>query len=365
MANTSEWPNVARIAWLSGGLVAVNNPGTAVSVAAGMGGLVIEKLQLLMYHELLPALTEQGLRVLGVSFVETSDEASGITPAQFFALFPDGTWQARSLRQKWREISFHAGQRDSMRLADTAARLASGIASGQTRLQHLCHAYAVQLRSQVRDLPAKSHVRFKDGNSSTVYLAIHAMFWELAVLRDVLAEYASRFVFDVEKVSTMRGLVSHLRKVKSSLPLADELIEASDHGAKGWISIFSSYRNLFTHSAPMQQAAGSAFVIQDIRKLRSGHPAPAIYCPLPADAAYLARRRSEGMLFQTFNDFLDATQNAQADRNSEPDALDYLATSFDRLIDLASQLLASSPIQAAAIQLADQDIIGDISVKST
>lgn len=363
MTEASTWHHVTRIAWLSGGIVAVNNPGPSVEIGAGLGGLLLDKLTLPAYPSLAATLQKRGFAVIGTSFIQTADEAMGIAPAQFFALSRIGTWRARDVQQKWRQVAHFSAVQDQMLLSDIAARLASGIASAQSRLQHLSHAYSSQLRSHVRTLPIEDYTRFKDTNSPAVYLAIHAMFWELAVLRDTLAEFAAPFSFELPRLTTMKGLVKRLRTANCAHPLAGELVAASNETARGWLSLFSAYRNLFTHSAPLQEAAGIAFAVQEARTIADDFRVPALYFPLPADAACLIRRRSAGALHQTFEEHVSASRIRQPDRKNEPDALDYLANCFDQMVGIAEGLLDNSPIEPREIHLTKADIIGEIKIR--
>lgn len=359
----SSWQPVTRFAWLSGGLVAVSQPGPLVKIFAGAGShILISQFNLRAYADLVGALRYFGYTVIGMTFITTADEASGLTSPQFFAQSFDGTWRARDAQQKWRHVAHHSGQKDMMLLSDVAARVASGLSSGQMRLHHLCAAYSAQLRSKVRALPIKAPSRFKDTNSPAVYLAIHAIFWELAVLRDTLAEFAARFVFDLKGVATMRGLVGSLRKRSAATALQCELIKASDEDSHGWLSLFSAYRNLFTHGAPLQDVVGVSFAILDNEVLRDGVTVPRIYYPLPADAASLSRKRSNGPLHDTLAELISSLSEKPLGKDVEPDALHYLALTFDRLVRLAENLLLSSPVPPDDIVLTEADIIGEIKV---
>jgi|HubBroStandDraft_6_1064221.scaffolds.fasta_scaffold1073398_2 hypothetical protein len=51
-----NWHNVARLVWVSGGVVAVNEPGSDVQILAGMGGRNIHKLQIDTYASLFEVL---------------------------------------------------------------------------------------------------------------------------------------------------------------------------------------------------------------------------------------------------------------------------------------------------------------------
>jgi len=362
-SNSSPWHHVTRIVWLSGGLVAISQPGPLVNIFAGVGSRVLlSHFNLRAYPDLVGALRHFGYTVLGMTFITSADEASGLASPQFFAQSFEEVWRGKDAQQNWRRIAFHAGQKDMMLLSDVAARIASGLSSGQMRLQHLCHAYAVQLRSQVRTLPTKAHSRFKDTNSPAVYLAIHAMFWELAVLRDTLAEFAARFMFDIKGVGTMRGLVGNLKRRDVSNALRGELLEASNEENRGWLALFSAYRNLFTHGAPLQDVVGVSFAILENEVLKDGVTVPTIYYPLPADAANLSRKRSVGPLHETFAELISSLSEKPPTKDVEPDALNYLAVTFDRLAGLAQKLLLSSPVAPDDIVLTEADIVGEIKI---
>jgi len=158
----------------------------------------------------------------------------------------------------------------------------------------------------------------------------------------------------------MRGLVGNLKKRDAANELRGELLEASNEDNRGWLSSFSAYRNLFTHGAPLQDAVGVSFAVLDNEVLKDGVAVPTIYYPLPADAANLSRKRSAGPLYKTFAELIDSLSEKRPTKNVEPDALDYLAETFDRLAGLAQKLIASSPVTPDDIVLTEVDIIGGI-----
>ena len=65
----SSWHAVLRLVWLTGGVVAVNEPGAKVQIKAGINGKLIETFEIVGYANLFAALRAKGLTILGVTFV--------------------------------------------------------------------------------------------------------------------------------------------------------------------------------------------------------------------------------------------------------------------------------------------------------
>jgi len=362
MSIESEWSYVARIVWFSGGVVAVNNPEADVQIGAGLGGKIISSLRIPTYASLLAMLRQQGYSIVGVTFIESKEEAEGLRPSQFRALTDSQGWLAWNMHQQWSQIAHASGKRDNMSMMDVASRISSGLEYSEMRLLDLVEAYSIQLCGLSHSNASLEYRRFKDTNSFAVYKAIHALFWEMAVLRDTLSEFAAKFCFARTGIASLSGLIRSLHKESFLDPLAKQLMEAADKKTGGWLAMFSDYRNLFTHCAPMEQAAGIAFTVLDTRVVSPELSIPQIYYPLPPDVAELARRRSTGSLFMTFKELLDASSGRQHERTSEPDALDYLQQCFNQLVQLSAVLAARSPIDAEPMHFGPEDIIGKIRI---
>lgn len=362
MTSETEWHHVVRIVWTAGGVVAVNNPGPEVQICAGLGGRLLGTLRIPTYPSLFAALREQKFSIVGTTFVDGPEEALGLRPPQFRAQSDSKDWLVSEVRQQWRQIAHASGKCDKMPLMDVAARIASGLAYSEMRLHDLVEAYSIQLRGRLHANACEKYQRFKDTNSFAVYKAIHALFWEMAVLRDTLAEFAATFCFARAGMTTFSGLIRSLRKYSSADHLAKQLLEAADETTGGWLAMFTSYRNLFTHSAPMEQVTGIAFAIQDTLVLSPDLLIPQIYYPLPPNVAELTRRRSSGTLFITMKDLVDASSGRRPERTSEPDALDYLRSCLEQMAQLSIVLAPRSPIDAKPIHLGPEDIIDEIRI---
>ena len=159
------------------------------------------------------------------------------------------SWLVREAQQKWREIAFGAWRAGRMDLLDISSRIASGLLYSEMRLSDLVNAYSSQLRGRAPTGGSKTYERFKDLNAPWVYKSIHALFWELAVLRDSLAQFAAVFCFSRTDIKSMKGLRGHLVNSRLADPLADEILRASDPANSGWVPD-SAGTATFSHTLP-------------------------------------------------------------------------------------------------------------------
>lgn len=364
MNSNTEWPSVIRVVWIAGGIVALNESGNDVQINVGMGGRSLCTLRISTFASLFEVLRQKGFPILGATFLMHPEEIKGLRPPVFRAMSPSKGWLVWDLTQKWRQIAFAAGKGDRMPLMDVASRIASGLRYSQMRLYDLVRAYSIQLRGRLHESQAKEYQAFKDTNSFEVYMAIHALFWEIAVLRDTLAEFVAVYCFSQVGVRTMSGLRKSLGKNPTADPLADEILRSTDQSSSGWLAMFTCYRNFFTHVAPMEQAANISFAVQDMRALSGGFSIPQIYYALPRDIEDLTRTRSRGIFFNSLEE-LSAASSRRHERTSEPDALDYLHGCLNQFAELALTLVDRSPIVPKPIHLGPEDIIGGIKVNKT
>ena len=359
-----EWPAVGRIAWLSGGLVAINEPGKSVKIEAGIGGPILFSYQLNNFGSFFSTLVAQGFSVIGATYITDVEESQGIRTPEFRAYFANQPkWRAFEMHQQWGQVAHAASQRDKMALMDIASRIATELSYCESRLQSLSEAYAIQLGSKGRRGALNEEGGFQDSHSQRVYMSIHAMFWEIAVLRDYFAEFAAQFVFGIEKVTKFAKLVPALAgRGLDRDELAKMLLEAGDDAPPGWITIFSKYRNLFTHSAPMEEVANVAFAQLTQVSLPDGRKIPEIYYPLPSDVIEIARRRAAGWCHKSFEEFISDSihRNRNLHRETEPDALSYLHAVFEKMVAIAEMLILRSPLEPEMIHLTEKDIVGEV-----
>ena len=146
-----DWPHVCRIIWLSGGLVAVNEPGALVKIEVGINGPTCYEFQLSSYASLFHMLAQLGFSVMGATFVVDIDEARGIRPPEFRAWAGGaGAWRVSDLHQQWRQVAHAASKKNEMAVMDVASRIASELAYSEMRLQNLAEAYSAQLSGKTK-----------------------------------------------------------------------------------------------------------------------------------------------------------------------------------------------------------------------
>jgi hypothetical protein len=363
MNSQQEWPAVLRLVWVTGGLVAVSQPAEAeVSIKSNVAGRTFAKLTIATYTEIFSALRSLGFRIVGTTFVTNAQELDGLQAPEFRAAGLNGGWPVWDATQRWKQIAVASSQKGQSRLIDVAARISAGLRYSELRLHDLTSSYGRQLQSRVQTQEPKPYVRFKDTFSSSVYKDIHSMFWEMAVLRDVLAEFIAVFCLGRRDATSLSGLLRSLNKSSSVDAFAEEVRQISNRQSPdGWLGGFGSYRDCFTHSAPLNLVTGPAFAIQDQLVLKDSSLVPQIYYPLPERPDDLMRDRANGVGFDPSNGS-GPTRREKSDRAKEPDALEYLHGCLCQLTHLAMRLIARSPVAPEPITFTKDDIIGEIKI---
>lgn len=345
---------MSRIVWISGGVVAVcPSEGSDVEVTMGFMGKPITKIALEDHGKLFLTLRTIGFSIIGATFIRHIDEIRLLRPAKFYAAAPDGSWRIDNVEEKWREIAFAAQETQRFDVMTVAARLMSGFFYSGLRLHDLAEAYAIQLRGVGRWSAIKEcqeYQDYSDLNSPRVYKTIHALFWEMAVLRDTLAEFAAKFCFSIRDVTTLSSLAKVLRKSSNDDELSKIFIAMTS--PKGWAQFFTEYRNFFTHVTPLHEMDDADFAVQDMRRLASGLEIPQIYYPLPQDIQE-ARREYLGRFADPAREGLRKAEFRQRERSKEPDALEYLHRCLDDFARLAELLIKRSPIAPKRFCLGD------------
>ena len=161
------------------------------------------------------------------------------------------------------------------------------------RLYDLAMSSSAQLHAHLKNDEPKEMQAFTDTFSPGVYKDIHALFWETAVLRDVLAQFIAVFCLGREDATTLSGLRKSLNKGPSTD--AVRFLALSDKATSGWMATFGAYRDCFTHSAPLHEVEGVAWTIQDLLTLKDGKTAPQIYYPLSPDAEELFQHLDQAL----------------------------------------------------------------------
>ena len=366
MNSQQEWPAVLRLVSLTGGVVAGSGPTeTEVCIKSSVAGRTFATFTIKTYGELFSALQSLGFRIVGTTFATNPQQLEGLQALEFRAAGLRGGWPVWDATQQWKQIAFSSNRKGQARLMDVAARISAALRYSEMRLHDLGNSYGRQLHSRVQAGELKAYVRFKDTFSAAVYKDIHSMFWEMAVLRDVLAEFIAVFCLARSDATTLSGLLRSLNKSSSTDPFAEEVKRTSNsESPDGWMGRFGSYRDCFTHSAPLNLVTESAFAVQDQLVLKDSSLVPQIYYPLPENPDDLMRDRAKGVPFDPSNN-TSLPRREKRDRAKEPDALEYLHSCLCQLTDLATRVIARSPIAPEPIALTKDDIIGEVKIIPT
>ena len=364
MNTKNDWPTALRLIWLTGGLVAINEPeSNLVSIHTSVNGRKPAEFNIPTYSSIFLAVKVRGFKIIGATFITRAELFEGTRATEFRMAGLDGGWRLWDTFQAWRNIMSAAAKANDMRLLDVSSRIAAGLEFSEMRLYDLAMSYSAQLHAHLKNDEPREMQRFKDTFSPGVYKDIHSLFWEMAVLRDVLAQFVAAFCLDRYGITALSGLRKSLKKETSTDREATEFLSLSDKNTSGWLAAFGAYRDCFTHSAPLHEVEGVAWAIQDLLTLKNGKTVPQIYYPLPADAEELSGQRAKGRLFSSLKEM---TLNAgrKRERSREPDALEYLHGCLCRFTDLAAGLIGRSPLAPLPLVITKEDIIGDIKVTS-
>jgi hypothetical protein len=364
MNTKTDWPAALRMVWVTGGLVAINEPeSNVVSIQTSVNGRKIAQFNIPAYPAIFSGLTKRGFKIIGTTFVTGPDQFEGTRAAEFRMAGLNSGWALWDAFQAWRNIVSAAAKVNNMQLLDISSRISTGLQFSEMRLYDLAMSYSAQLHAHLKNEEPEEVQAFTDTFSPSVYKDIHALFWEMAVLRDVLAQFVAVFCLGRGDATTISGLRKTLKKVPSTDVDALRFLALSNKGTSGWMATFGAYRDCFTHSAPLHEVEGVSWALQDLLTLKDGKTVPQIYYPLPPDAEELSRRRSKGPLFTSLKEMAE-NAGRKRERSTEPDALEYLHTCLCQFTEVATQLIRRSPIAPRPVVITKADIIGEIKVTS-
>jgi hypothetical protein len=351
-----------RLVWLTGGLVAINEPDSkVVSIQTSVNGRKLAEFNIPAYRAIFSGLKVRGFQIIGATFVTDTAQLEGTRAQEFRLAGLEGAWPLWEAFHAWRNIVSAAAKANDMRLLDISSRIAAGLQFSEMRLYDLTMSYSAQLHAHLKDGEPKESQAFTDTFSPGVYKDIHSLFWEMAVLRDVLAQFVAVFCLGQNGITTLSSLRKSLSKEPSNDIDANEFLRLSNKNTSGWMATFGAYRDCFTHSAPLHEVEGVAWAIQDKLILKDGHTVPQIYYPLPPDAEELSGRRAKGPLFSSFKE-MALNAGRKRERTSEPDALEYLHGCLDRFTSLAARLIHRSPLAPRPVIITKDDIIGEMKI---
>ncbi len=354
----SEWPNVIRILHLLGGLRAINNPGASVAVVPTTTLRPPASFQIATYHDLFDNAARQGLSVIGCDFLSDPEEVSGLSDPDWrprTALVEKMEWPAFEVQQLSARIGHAAAQDNNMSVFEKARHVATQLRICNWRLRDLSEAYHRHLAATCQAGAFKAGQGQDGRHSQHVFISAHAMFSELASLRDHLATFAAREIFQLSdgNVDNWDRLLRDKGFERSEEPLAIFLRAAASS-----LSDFGEYRNLFVHNAPLSDASGRAFVRHQNLTTPMGD-LPTATLPLPRKPRELRSRLRTGKALESFDAWIEIARGPR----DGPETLEFCHSTLANLVHLAYTIAASSPVAPRTARITAADTIGGIQRK--
>jgi hypothetical protein len=359
--SNKNWPMAVRKVYLEGGLLALSIPEQPVFIYPSKNSSEESAISfnLESYYDLFPALKSLNVMPIVIQYFESPDQLEGLVQPMTFPAFwnvRDGEY-AKSPHELWRSLA-HAGYTaDNIVFFDLCSRVSFSIQACVVRLTELAEAYHLQIREKCRNAGFVSGNRFLTTNSKSVFLRTHSLFIELGTLRDQLAEFAAAYVFHVNKASTMAGLLRLLKSNNENHPLAKTLIDCTNESDNGWLARLGKYRDLIVHAAPLAQVTHKVFLVQRYLPSCVELQLPSMYFPMPSNPFIACRTRSNGLPFESVEEWIQATATYNPDNDNAPDALNYCYEALANMLQLAKLVASFSPIQPKRFTLTPESII--------
>ena len=193
--HSEEWPNVARIVHLQGGIQAINEPDKRVVLEpSSEKGCAAFNLQ--SYRSLYAVLERHfSLGVIGCEFIERPEQVRGWVPPEWRPFRTDVGWLTTDVAQTWSEISHSAFRINKIVVAQQARHIAAQLRICSFRLRDLSRSYNNHLRVLV-DSGKFQETRGYVGNfSEDMFNSVHALLFELCTLRDFITSFVGQALF--------------------------------------------------------------------------------------------------------------------------------------------------------------------------
>jgi hypothetical protein len=357
--------NVVREAHLLGGLRAINNPGSEVIIFPNIIHNKVAIFNIPSHDSFIKVLRNLGLVLVGIDFYSSPEEIEEIWPPEWYSfsrIISNNDPLHDSVRS-WSNISFHAYTEQNYCLADLAGRISFQLEACEVRLRDLSESYHIEISSLCQLQMFEAGKEIKTLNSFKIYLAVHSFLVESCSLRDYLSEFMRLYAFHQkyrnEQVFTMGAFRKKiLKKEHECDAFAKILYEATDPDSEdGWLAELGEYRDLVVHSVPLAQANTRSFLVQKLSYLGDDKYLPSIALPLPANPGNISKKRSKGIYFSSFDEWLAAVQKDAEESKLATDALEYCCLANANLTKLATDIIKYSPIEPKTPVFTKEDII--------
>lgn len=354
---SSRAPRVIRIVHCVGGILVNCDPvGTCKILPPNKD--MVQEFQLKQFDQLFQVVKNFNLEIVGCEFLYTQNHLTGTYSPDWRCFYPKKetmNWPQQDITDIWSNISHNAARENKMGLFERSRNIASHLRLAAWRLLDLSQRYHHHLSVLTK---TQKH---SDGHSSQgqytdpIYAAVHAMFADLASLRDHLAISIVRDVLqsDKHKIDSMGHLKSSPEIFRDNAEI-QELIETSS----SWLTEFGAYRNLITHTLPLTNAPGANGIAQ-INFNLSWLTVNAVSLRLPKEPLEIKARQKSGHSFEDYDEWIEYITS----KNREgPDALSYCHKVFGEILTLANTVANNIDANREMLRF-DADQIKGIKIK--
>ncbi len=359
--NGNEWPNIIRIVHLSGGIRAINNPGSIVSVTPTLKDSDIS-FEIPSYNSLVATLKKKILSCpFGIDFYRIPEEIGGLYPPY---------WRSVTLTHRaidtWRQL-FNSGHSEKdYEFAEISSKIAFQLKAIEYRLREISESYHSELSAVCAKKEFKEGNGIESPNSYPIYLSVHSFLIDACILRDYLSEFLSIYHYGkYKKVDSLSALLKDvIKKKKIDDRISKVIFEITDEkNPFGWLSKLTAYRNLVVHNIPLIYSEGRTYVLLVKNKIAKNVEIPSILFPLPKDPHKIRNLRSKNELYKDFGNWKSSILKNPLDDKIIHDALSYCYLFLMRISEFALDIATSSPYKPSQPNITEKDIIGEVQIK--
>jgi len=240
-----------------------------------------------------------------------------------------------------------------MLLADIASRLSFQIEACARGIFEISKAYHLELNALCEESKFQAGQIIQTQNSARIFYAVNNYFMNAGILRDVIAEFLSHYVFEAKFAgsrtpTSMGKLISRLRKgeVDVEPEFTHRLLASASENvdAPGWIAELTNYRNLIIHDMPLAMALGGPGLIRTFERGFGACSLPAISMPIPNNVVRFREDRKRANDRSVGSRNLEQMVEAVNDPTAR-DALMYCHLFDVYLAHLSLDVLQFSPVE--------------------
>lgn len=356
-----KWPSIIRIVHIQGGIRLINETNPIVKLLNhSLDGKELS-FQISDYGQLYSDIEKFNLEIIGIDFYEHNSQLTNkeLPDWQPFSKM----WLHMKSSNLWSNISYGSYKAKNAKLWDLASRISYQLSLIAFRLKEISNSYNSQLLS-ILDNNYKNELKFMNSYTWFCHMSIQSCLIDICILRDYLAEYIAKFIFNSEiNITTMSGLrkkILNQKDIDESIlkdPIYLELKNITDE--QGWLKTLGDYRDLIIHSTPLAQAENKLFAIYKIIEIHKKE-VPTIFCPIPKNPQNIYQNRSKEYFFNDFNKlFYDYIYDDETDLKI--DGLNYCYQVVNLMAKLSLKIGMRSPIEPEMITF-DKSTISNFTI---